>query len=96
MSVLDCPFDEDDEVSSPFQHRLALMEGDLSFFYTSTLNLYIVLRLCDMFGTYGFISCGMSEFDVYLINCYYMILDPKRWLVMSDFDVRCENVILNS
>ncbi|XP_047940197.1 uncharacterized protein LOC125187617 [Salvia hispanica] len=27
VSVLDCPFDEDDEVSSPFQHRLALMEG---------------------------------------------------------------------
>ncbi|KAL2544006.1 hypothetical protein Fot_13239 [Forsythia ovata] len=27
VSVLDCPFDDDDEVSSPFQHRLALMEG---------------------------------------------------------------------
>ncbi|KAL1547581.1 hypothetical protein AAHA92_15921 [Salvia divinorum] len=27
VSVLDCPFDEEDEVSSPFQHRLALMEG---------------------------------------------------------------------
>ncbi|KAH6759610.1 hypothetical protein C2S52_022868 [Perilla frutescens var. hirtella] len=29
VSVLDCPFedDEDDEVSSPFQHRLARMEG---------------------------------------------------------------------
>nr|XP_027084259.1 uncharacterized protein LOC113706536 isoform X1 [Coffea arabica] len=27
VSVLDCPFDEDDEVSSPFQHRLARMEA---------------------------------------------------------------------
>lgn len=31
VSVLDCPFDEEDEVSSPFQHRLALMEGHFSF-----------------------------------------------------------------
>ncbi|CAI9784525.1 unnamed protein product [Fraxinus pennsylvanica] len=27
VSVLDCPFEDDDEVSSPFQQRLALMEG---------------------------------------------------------------------
>ncbi|KAK6117105.1 hypothetical protein DH2020_049150 [Rehmannia glutinosa] len=27
VSVLDCPFDDDEEVSSPFQHRLAHMEG---------------------------------------------------------------------
>ncbi|KAI3453651.1 hypothetical protein Pfo_010314 [Paulownia fortunei] len=27
VSVLDCPFDDDEEVSSPFQHRLARMEG---------------------------------------------------------------------
>lgn len=28
VSILDCPFEDDDEVSSPFQHRLARMEGD--------------------------------------------------------------------
>ncbi|KAL8543787.1 hypothetical protein ACS0TY_004370 [Phlomoides rotata] len=27
VSVLDCPFDDEDEVSSPFQHRLDRMEG---------------------------------------------------------------------
>ncbi|GFQ04314.1 hypothetical protein PHJA_002575300 [Phtheirospermum japonicum] len=27
VSVLDCPFDDDEEVSSPFQHSLARMEG---------------------------------------------------------------------
>lgn len=35
VSVLDCPFDdeeEEDEVSSPFQHRLDRMEGNFSQF----------------------------------------------------------------
>ncbi|CAI9755406.1 unnamed protein product [Fraxinus pennsylvanica] len=27
VSILDCPFEDDDEVSLPFQHKLALMEG---------------------------------------------------------------------
>lgn len=29
VSVLDCPFDDDEEVSSPFQHGLIRMEGEL-------------------------------------------------------------------
>ncbi|KAL0324355.1 UNVERIFIED_CONTAM: hypothetical protein Scaly_2402600 [Sesamum calycinum] len=29
VSVLDCPFDDEDEVSSPFQQRLARMEGEI-------------------------------------------------------------------
>lgn len=27
VSTLDCPFDDEDEVSSPFQHRLSHVEG---------------------------------------------------------------------
>lgn len=40
VSVLDCPFEDDEEVSSPFQH----MEGEISFLILLT-HFYVTKKL---------------------------------------------------
>lgn len=46
VSTLDCPFDDEDEVSSPFQHRLTRVEGN------SLINRKFVNTGSVIFGSF--------------------------------------------